>query len=139
MSKDISKEWDYRVVRQTTEDGDEWLSIQEIYYDDETKEPMAHTMDLQIEGDTLAGMRTQIQRMLWCLDKEIVDEIESDVSDKTMEDRVLSLELENAEMRDRLTELGDKMSKLGVDGHGNEIHESINLDGDGVVVKKEGL
>ena len=107
MSKDMSKEWDYRVVRQTTEDGDEYLSVQEVYYDEETKEPMAHTMDLQIEGDTLAGMRTQIQRMLWCLDKEIVDEIESDVANDNMENRVLSLEMENAEMRDRLTELGD--------------------------------
>ena len=107
MSKDMSKEWDYRVVRQTTEDGAEWLSVQEVYYDDETKEPMAHTMDLQVDGDTIAGMRTQLQRMLWCLDKEIVDEIESDVAKDNMEDRVLSLEMENAEMRDRLTELGD--------------------------------
>ena len=139
MSKDMSKEWDYRVVRQTTEDGAEWLAIQEVYYDDETSEPMAHTMDLQLEADSITELRKQLQRMLWCLDKEIVDEIESDVAEHSMENRVLSLEMENAEMRDRLTELGDKMTKLGVDGHGNEIHESINLDGDGVVVKKEGL
>ena len=32
------KGWDYRVVRQTTEDGDEWRSVQEEYYDDETRE-----------------------------------------------------------------------------------------------------
>ena len=102
-----NKVWDYRVVRQTTEDGDEWLSIQEIYYDDETKKPMAHTTDLEITGDTIAGMRTQLQRMLWCLDKEIVDEIKSEVAEDNMEDRILSLEMENAEMRDRLTELGD--------------------------------
>ena len=114
MSKDMSKEWDYRIVRQTTEDGAEWLSVQEVYYDDETEKPMAHTMDLQIEGDTIAGIRTQLQRMLWCLDKEIVDEIESDISNKTMEDRVLSLEMENAEMRDRLTELGDEMVEKGL-------------------------
>ena len=107
------KSWDYRVVRQTTEDGDEWLSVQEVYYDDETGEPMAHTIDLQVEGDTIAGMRTQIQRMLWCIDKEIVDEIESDVSNKTMEDRVLSLEMENAEMRDRLVVLGELLPAQG--------------------------
>jgi hypothetical protein len=109
MSKDISKEWDYRVVRQTTEDGDEWLSVQEVYYDDETNEPMAHTTDLTLEGDTISGIRTQLQRMLWCLDKEIVDEIESNVAEQSMESRVLSLEMENAEMRDRLTELGEKL------------------------------
>ena len=109
MSKDVSKEWDYRIVRKTSEDGDEWLSIQEIYYDDETGKPMAHTMDLQIEGDTIVEMRTQLQRMLWCLDKEIVDEIESDVAEHSMENRVLSLEMENAEMRDRLEELGEQI------------------------------
>ena len=103
---DTTKMWDYRIVRQTR-DGHEWLSVQEVYYDDETKKPTAHTMDLQIEGDTIAGMRTQIQRMLWCLDKEIVDEIESDVAADNMEDRMLSLEMENAEMRVRLTELND--------------------------------
>ena len=139
MSKDMSKEWDYRVVRQTTEDGDEWLSIQEVYYDDETEKPMAHTMDLGIEGDNISDLRKTLQSMLWCLDKEVVGEIKSGVAADNMEDRMLSLEMENAEMKDRLIELGDKMTKLGVDGHGNEIHESINLDGDGVVVKKEGL
>jgi len=98
---------DYRVVRKTTEDGDEWLSVQEVYYDDETNEPMAHTMDLTLEGDTISGIRKQLQRMLWCLDKEVVDEIKSEVAADNMEDRILSLEMENAEMRDRLTELGD--------------------------------
>ena len=112
--KNIKDTWDYRVVRQTTEDGDEWLSIQEVYYDDETEKPMAHTMDLQIEGDTISGIRTQLQRMLWCLDKDVVDEIKSDVSNKTMEDRVLQLEIENAEMRDRLSELGDEMVEKGL-------------------------
>ena len=98
--------WVYRIVRQTTEDGGEWLSVQEVYYDDETNEPMAHTTDLTLEGDTISGIRKQLQRMLWCLDKDIVDEIESNVAEQSMENRVLAIEIENAEMRDRLTELG---------------------------------
>ena len=53
MSKDISKEWDYRIVRQTTEDGGEWLSVQEVYYDDETGKPIAHTTDLEVVGDNI--------------------------------------------------------------------------------------
>ena len=101
------KGWDYRIVRQTSEDGAEWLSVQEVYYDDETQEPMAHTMDLEVVGDNISGLRKQLQSMLWCLDKEIVDEIESDVAKDNMEERVLSLEMENAEMRVRLTELND--------------------------------
>ena len=82
MSKDISDTWDYRVVRQS-KDGDEWLSVQEVYYgDDET--PMAHTTDLEITGDTIAGIRTILQRMLWCLDKDIVDEVHPE-TEKTNE------------------------------------------------------
>ncbi len=110
-TENMKDAWDYRIVRQTTEDGDEWLSVQEVYYDDETDEPMAHTTDLTLEGDTISGIRKQLQRMLWCLDKEIVDEIESNVAEQSMESRVLSLEMENAEMRDRLTELGTEVEE----------------------------
>ena len=105
---------EYRVVRQTTEkgitsadNGDNHLSVQEVYYDDETGEPMAQTMDLQVEGSNIRDLRDQLQSMLWCLDKDVVDEIQSDVMEDNMEDRVLSLETENVEMRDRLTELND--------------------------------
>ena len=108
MLKNMKDTWDYRIVRQT-KDGEKWLAIQEVYYDDETGEPMAHTMDLEVIGDNISSLRKQLQSMLWCLDKEIVDEIESDVSNKTMEDRVLAIEIENAEMKDRLTELGDEL------------------------------
>ena len=107
MDKNINDTWDYRVVRKTSEDGDEWLGVQEVYYDDETGKPMAHTTDLEVVGDSIADIRKTLQRMLWCLDKEVVDEIHNDVMEDNMEDRVLSLEMENAEMRDRLTELGD--------------------------------
>ena len=106
------KVWGYRVVRQS-KDGDEWLSVQEVYYDDD-ETPMAHTTDLEIVGDNISSLRKQLQSMLWCLDKEIVDEIESEVTEKTIEDRVLGLEIENTEMRDRLSELGDEMTEKGL-------------------------
>ena len=105
--------WDYRVVRKESADGlDEWYSIQEIYYDDETSEPIAQTVDLMIEGDTITGMRTQLELMLKSLEEPVLDE--SDIVDdsgdrKTIEDRVLELEMENAEMRDRLEELGEQI------------------------------
>ena len=106
------KVWDYRVVRQT-KDGDEWLSVQEVYYDDD-ETPMAHTMDLEITGDSIADIRKQLQSMLWCLDKDIVPEIESEVAEQSMENRVLSLETENTEFRDRLKELGDELKERGL-------------------------
>ena len=74
------KVWDYRVVRKESKDGsDEWYSVQEVYYDDETGEPMAHTTDLQIEGDTITEMRTQLERMLKTLEEPVLDE--SDITD----------------------------------------------------------
>ena len=78
--------WDYRVVRKESADGsDEWYSIQEVYYNDETEKPMAHSIDLQIEGDTIAGMRTQLERMLECLDKPVVDEVKTSLEDDNYE------------------------------------------------------
>ena len=109
---DITKLWDYRVVRKESTDGsDEWYSIQEIYYDEDGT-PMAQTLDLQVEQDTITGMRTQLESMLKALDEPVLEEsdiVDNTVNTKTIEDRVLKLEMENAEMRDRLTELGDEI------------------------------
>ena len=126
---DTTKMWDYRVVRQPSKDGNDgyWYSIQEVYYDDETGEPMAQTIDLMIEGDTITGMRTQLELMLKSLEEPVLDE--SDIThsetpdadyhtgpdghyEKSIEERVLELEMKNAELRDRLTELGDKIENL---------------------------
>ena len=111
---DTTKMWDYRVVRRESEgETEEWYSIQEVYYDEDGT-PMAQTLDLMVEQDTITGMRTQLENMLKSLDEPVLDE--SDIADnpvntKTMEDRVLSLEMENAEMRDRLVELGDRVEE----------------------------
>ena len=73
MSK--NKAWDYRVVRSTEEEeGNEWYSIQEVYYDDEGN-PAAQSIDLQVEGDTITGMRTQLEEMLKALDGTVLDEL----------------------------------------------------------------
>ena len=112
---DVTKLWDYRVVRRESEDGatGDWYSVQEIYYDEDGT-PMAQTMDLMVEQDTITGMRTQLENMLKSLDEPVLDEsdiVDNPVNTKTMEDRVLALEIENAEMRDRLSKLDDDISK----------------------------
>ena len=71
-----NKEWEYRVVCTKYEDGN-WLSIQEVYYDDDGK-TCAHTTDLQIEGETILEMREQLIAMLSSLDKEMIDELDLD-------------------------------------------------------------
>ena len=47
---DVTKLWDYRVVRRESEDGEvgDWYSIQEVYYSEDGT-PMAQTLDLQVE------------------------------------------------------------------------------------------
>ena len=111
---DTTKMWDYRVVRKESEDGsDEWYSVQEIYYDEDGT-PMAQTMDLMVEQDTITGMRTQLESMLKSLDEPVLDEsdiVDNPVNTKTVEDRVLSLEIENHNMRDRLSKLSEEMSE----------------------------
>ena len=102
--------WEYRVVRQK-KDGDEWLSMQEVYSDEDGK-PYAHSIDLEVTGDSLSEIRKKLQSMLWAIDKDIVDEISNDVMEDDMEKRMLSLEMENAEMRDRLTELGEQIKSI---------------------------
>ena len=106
--------WEYRVVRKESENGsDEWYSVQEVYYDDDGT-PMAQTIDLQVEGDSISEMRKRLEGMIKCLEEPVLDEqdiVDTPTKTKTIEDRVLELGLENAEMRDRLTELGDMIEK----------------------------
>ena len=114
---DVTKLWDYRVVRKEydCESGD-WYSVQEVYYDEDGT-PMAQTLDLMVEQDTITGMRTQLESMLRALDNPVLNEsdiVDNPVNTKTMEDRVLSLEIENVEMRDRLAELGDEVKERGL-------------------------
>ena len=124
---DVTNMWDYRVVRRESEgETEEWYSIQEVYYDEDGT-PMAQTLDLMVEQDTITGMRTQLESMLRALDNPVLDEsdiVDNPVNTKTMEDRVLLLEMENSELKDRLEELGDEVTKLGTDGRGNDIFES---------------
>ena len=105
--------WEYRVVRKESENGsDEWYSVQEVYYDDGT--PMAQSIDLQVEGDSISEMRKRLEGMIKCLEEPVLDEqdiVDTPTKTKTIEDRVLELGLENAEMRDRLTELGEMIEK----------------------------
>ena len=118
--------WEYRVVRQK-KDGDEWLSMQEVYSDEDGK-PYAHSIDLEVTGDSLSEIRKKLQSMLWAIDKDIVDEIRNDVMEDDMEERMLDIEMENAELRDRLTELGEMVDKK-VKPMPAEMGEGLEVDG----------
>ena len=161
---DTTKMWDYRVVRKEYDcESGERYSVQEIYYDDDGK-PMAQTIDLQVEGDTIIEMRTRLEKMINCLDQPVLDEeditptpskIENKKeatkmsdgrgniiyiyespdggetvfrrefgnyeqrekiksSSKSIEDRMLELEIENTEMKDKLIKLEDTIKIRGL-------------------------
>ena len=114
---DVTKLWDYRVVRKEydCESGD-WYSVQEVYYDEDGT-PMAQTLDLMVEQDTITGMRTQLESMLRALDEPVLDEsdiVDNPVNTKTIEDRVSGLEVENTEMREKLTKLSGEIKERGL-------------------------
>jgi len=107
------KVWDYRIVRSNKEDGTptDWYSIQEIYYDDETGEPSAQTIDLQVEGEDKTELRKQLLDMALALDKDVVSEIKSTVTDNSDEEidikqKLSNLETANAELKDMLRNQG---------------------------------
>ena len=117
---------EYRVVRQK-KDGDEWLSMQEVYSGEDGK-PYAHSIDLELTGDSLSEIRKKLQSMLWAIDKDIVNEIQNDVMEDDMEKRMLDIEMENAELRDRLTELGEMVDKK-VKPMPAQMGEGLEVDG----------
>ena len=87
---DITKLWDYRVVRSNKEDGTptDWYSIQEVYYDDETGEPNAQSIDLQVEGSNKDEMRKQLENMLTALDMNTISEIKSEVKNPDSQTKI---------------------------------------------------
>ena len=129
------KKWDYRVVRTNKEDGTpaNWYSIQEVYYDDETGDPNAQSIDLQVEGEDNEEMLTQLKEMMSAVEKPILNEndivkskendeqrdissqmfasvngSETESSEINLEDKTLlnSLKIENAELKDMLRNKG---------------------------------
>lgn len=64
--------WNHRVVRysQVEHDLPDWLEICEVYY--EGDEVMGHTKGVAVGGESIEELRTTLERMLACLDKEII-------------------------------------------------------------------
>ena len=101
--------------------------MQEVYFDGEDR-AYAHTTDLEVTGDSLNEIRKKLQSMIWAIDKDVVNEIQNDVMEDDMEKRMLDIEMENAELRDRLTELGEMVDKKVKPMH-VELREGLEVDG----------
>lgn len=64
--------WNHRVVKQKLEDGTEWFSVREVFYNDDgsifayTEEPV------DISGESTEELKQYTQWILDCLDKDIL-------------------------------------------------------------------
>ena len=78
--------WNHRVVKSVDEEGTEFLSIQEVYYDDDN--PTAHTLELSVEGETLDELKETLANMLKCCDQPIIDELPMEDSEEMWDDEL---------------------------------------------------
>jgi hypothetical protein len=66
--------WNHRLFQEPDTDGEPWLTIREVHYDD-AGEPALYTTDaMEPCGNTVESVRTDLERMLKCLDKPILTE-----------------------------------------------------------------
>lgn len=65
--------WNYRVMRIPADavNPEPWLGIREVYYDGEA--PRAWSEPTSVEGETIESLRWQLEAMLACLEKPILD------------------------------------------------------------------
>lgn len=64
--------WNHRLFQEPDTDGEPWLTIREIYYDDKGV-PNGYTGDeIAANGNTVEEVRLQLERMLRCLELPIL-------------------------------------------------------------------
>ena len=64
--------WNQRVVLKKLEDGTDWYSIREVYYNDDGT-IYAWTEDaMEISSESLDGLKRYVQQVLACLDKPVL-------------------------------------------------------------------
>jgi hypothetical protein len=64
--------WNHRVIRHIEPDGEEYLAVHEVHYDDDV--PVSVTVNPVGPGATdLDGLRRTLERMTAALDKPVLD------------------------------------------------------------------
>ena len=64
--------WNHRVVKEVLENGDEWFTVREVFYNDDGS-IYAYTEDaVDIAGASIDELRNYLQWCLNCLDKPIL-------------------------------------------------------------------
>ena len=66
--------WNYRVIK-SGNDTETYFTIQEVHYEEEDSKEYSHTIDCTPGGTSVDEIKTQLERMLKCLDKPTLNEI----------------------------------------------------------------
>lgn len=64
--------WNHRVVKQKLEDGSEWFSVREVFYNDDGSIYAYTENPIDISGESIEAMREYCQWVLNCLDKDVL-------------------------------------------------------------------
>ena len=127
------KNWEYRVVRSKSKR----YSIQEVYFNDDG-EPLAQTIDLQVEGPNLGTLGPMLGEMCNCLKLPVLDE-EDIVSKSKITERGVPFSsggVYNNENNYTGPE-GEYLEKIGNDGRGNDIYIYESPDGGQTIYRRE--
>jgi len=64
--------WNHRVVKEVLEDGTDWYSVREVFYNDDNT-IYAYTQEpINISGESIEELKEYVQWILDCLDKDIL-------------------------------------------------------------------
>jgi tetrahydromethanopterin S-methyltransferase subunit H len=69
--------WNHRVVKEVSKDGFEWLSVREVFYNDDGSIYGYTDCAADVSGESIEDLREYTQWILDCLDKDIL--IDSEV------------------------------------------------------------
>jgi len=83
--------WNYRVIK-SGKDTETYFTIQEVHYETEDSTEYSHTIDNTPGGNSIDEIKTQLERMLKCLDKPSLDEIPKEEGEDINPDETLYYE-----------------------------------------------
>ena len=63
--------WNHRMVN-LTEDGESWIEICEVFYDDDHTPLLFTEKGVSVAGENKEELKTQLEQMLSCLNKPVM-------------------------------------------------------------------
>ena len=64
--------WNHRVVKEKLEDGTDWYSVREVFYNDDNTIYVYTREPINISGESIEELKEYVQWILDCLDKDIL-------------------------------------------------------------------